>query len=101
KNCRSYGDGMSPGPIRDYLSLIARKHILSEQQLLFILILTNVFYQQISAPAGIFFSGTMRDNSPFSSSAQRIIPSDSTPASFAGFRFTRTITFLPTISSGV
>ena len=27
--------------------------------------------------------------------------SESTPASFAGFRFTRTITFLPTISSGV
>ena len=38
---------------------------------------------------------------PSASSAHRIMPSDITPASFAGFRFTSTITFLPTISSGL
>ena len=57
--------------------------------------------QQISAPAGIFFSGVISARLPSASSAQSNIPSESTPASFAGFRFTRTITFLPTISSGV
>ena len=34
---------------------------------------------------------------PSASSAQSNIPSDKTPASLAGFKFTRTITFLPTI----
>ena len=34
-------------------------------------------------------------------SAQSNIPSETTPASFAGFKFTNTMTFLPTISSGV
>ena len=55
----------------------------------------------ISAPAGIFFSGVISARFPSASSAHNSIPSDKTPASFAGFKFTRTITFLPTISSGV
>ena len=57
--------------------------------------------QQISAPAGISFSGVISARFPSASSAHRSIPSDSTPASFAGFRFTRTMTFFPTISSGL
>lgn len=57
--------------------------------------------QQISAPDGISRSGTIRLSVPSASSAHSSMPSDSTPASFAGFRFTRTITFLPTISSAV
>ena len=55
----------------------------------------------ISAPFGISFSGVISASSPFSFSAQRSIPSERTPASVAGFKFTRTITFLPTISSAV
>ena len=35
------------------------------------------------------------------SSAQRIMPWDSMPASLAGFKLVMTMTFLPTISSGV
>ena len=58
-------------------------------------------FQQISAPAGISRSGVSSASSPFSFSAQRIIPSDKIPANLAGFKFTSTITFLPTISSAV
>ena len=54
----------------------------------------------IGAPAGIGFSGVRSARLPSASSAQSSIPSDKTPASLAGFKFTRTITFLPTISSG-
>ena len=54
----------------------------------------------ISAPLGIGFSGVIRERFPSASSAQRSMPSERTPASFAGFKFTSTITFLPTISSG-
>ena len=57
--------------------------------------------QQISAPAGIFFSGVTSARLPSASSAHSSMPSDRTPASFAGFKFTKTITFLPTISSAV
>lgn len=56
-------------------------------------------HQLISAPAGISFSGFTRARFPSASSAQRIIPSDSIPASLAGLRLVTTITFLPTISS--
>ena len=59
------------------------------------------FSQQISAPEGIGFSGVISASSPFSSSAQSSMPSETMPASFAGFRFTSTITFLPTISWAV
>lgn len=57
--------------------------------------------QQISAPDGISLWGVMSARWPSASSAHKIIPSDKIPASFAGFRFVSTITFLPTISSGV
>ena len=57
-------------------------------------------YQQISAPAGISFSGVIRERFPSASSAQRIIPSLRSPASLAGFRLVTTITFFPTISAG-
>ena len=56
--------------------------------------------QQISAPAGMFFSGVISARAPSASSAHSSIPSESTPASFAGFKFTSTMTFFPTISSG-
>lgn len=56
--------------------------------------------QEISAPAGISFSGVTRERFPFSSSAHRSMPSDTRPRIFLGSRFTSTITFLPTISSG-
>ena len=46
-------------------------------------------------------SGTMRARLPSGASAQRIIPSDTRPASLAGLRLVMTMTFLPTISSGV
>ena len=58
-------------------------------------------FYAISAPAGISFSGVINAKFPSASSAQRSIPSDNTPANFAGFKFTSTITFLPTISSGL
>ena len=57
--------------------------------------------QEISAPAGIAFSGVMRHTLPSASSAQRSIPSDIMPASLAGFRLVRTITFIPMVSSGL
>ena len=56
--------------------------------------------QQISAPEGISLSGVISESFPSLSSAHRSIPSDTIPASFAGFKFVTTITFLPTISSG-
>ena len=59
-----------------------------------------ILHQHTSAPAGISFSGVISARLPSASSAQRIIPSLKTPASFAGFKFVTTITFLPTISSG-
>ena len=61
---------------------------------------SNWHNQQISAPAGIFFSGTIKDRFPSASSAHRIMPSDTTPANLAGFKLVTTITFFPTISSG-
>ena len=60
-----------------------------------------LIHQQISAPAGIAFSGVMRHTLPSASSAQRSIPSDIMPASLAGFRLVRTITFIPMVSSGL
>ena len=57
--------------------------------------------QRISAPTLTAFSGFTRDRFPASSSAQRIMPSETIPASFAGFRFVITRTFFPTISSGL
>ena len=64
--------------------------------------LTPVVYP-ISLPAGTFLSasGTMRARLPSGASAQRIMPSDMRPASLAGLRLVMTMTFLPTISSGV
>ena len=58
--------------------------------------------QLISDPEEMFrfSSGVMRASVPSSSSAQRSMPSERTPASFAGFRLQRTMTFFPTISSG-
>ena len=56
--------------------------------------------QEIPAPAGISFSGLISAKFPSASSAHSSIPSDTIPASLAGFRFVTTMTFLPTISSG-
>ena len=53
----------------------------------------------LAAQAGISFSGVISARLPSGSSAQRSIPSERTPAKVAGLRFTRTITFFPTISS--
>lgn len=58
-------------------------------------------FQQISAPAGISLSGVISARWPSASSAHKIMPSDIMPASLAGFKFVTTITFFPTISSGV
>ena len=57
--------------------------------------------QQISEPDAMSFSGVIRMTLPSASSAQRIMPWDSMPASLAGFKLVMTMTFLPTISSGV
>ena len=48
----------------------------------------------------ISFSGVISARFPSASSAQRIMPSERIPASFAGFKLVTTMTFLPTISSG-
>ncbi len=52
------------------------------------------------APLSTNFSGEMSDR-PFSSSAHKIMPSESTPRSLTGFKFVTTTTFFPTISSGL
>ena len=57
--------------------------------------------QQISEPAGTDFSGVIKDSPPFSSSAHKSIPSDTRPRIFLGAKLVRTMTFFPTISSGV
>ena len=58
--------------------------------------------QHITEPAGMDGSaGVMSEIAPFSSSAQRSMPSERRPAIFRGFRFTSTMTFRPTISSGL
>lgn len=61
----------------------------------------NICDQQISEPEAMSFSGVIRMTLPSASSAQRIMPWDSMPASLAGFKLVMTMTFLPTISSGV
>ena len=55
----------------------------------------------LSAPAGIALSGAIKARLPSASSAHKIIPSDTIPASVAGLRFVSTMTVLPTISSGL
>ena len=60
----------------------------------------KIRFQLIDDPLSKFFSGTMSASSPSAFSAHRSMPSETTPASFAGFKFSSTITFLPTISSG-
>ena len=58
--------------------------------------------QLIRDPEEMFLaaSGVIRASVPSSPSAQRSMPSERTPASFAGFKLQRTMTFFPTISSG-
>ena len=53
------------------------------------------------APHSTARSGETSERRPAPSSAQRIMPSESTPHSLAGARFVTTTTFFPTISSGV
>jgi leucyl-tRNA synthetase len=53
----------------------------------------------IIAPFGIAFGKLINVNTP-SFSADKIIPSDFCPISFAGFKLVTTATFLPMISSG-
>ena len=56
---------------------------------------------RISAPAGISFSGVIKARFPSASSAHRSMPSDSIPASFAGFKLASTHTRFPTISAAL
>lgn len=74
-------------------SLIASPHSILFQ-------FSHQLSHEIPAPAGISFSGLISARFPSASSAHSSIPSDTIPASLAGFRFVTTMTFLPTISSG-
>ena len=74
-------------------------YIISSSKVSFIYNLIQ--HQQISAPEGISFSGVISARLPSASSAHNSIPSEVIPASCLGFRFTRTITFFPTISSAL
>lgn len=75
-----------------------KSHIASPHSILFQF--PHQLSQEIPAPAGISFSGLISARFPSASSAHSSIPSDTIPASLAGFRFVTTMTFLPTISSG-
>ena len=62
---------------------------------------SSVFHQCSLVPTGTESSIKVTQAEPSSLFPARSIPLDSTPQSFAGFRFATTIIFLPISSSGV
>ena len=94
-------NAISSGPIKTLAASGIKDFSKIAQPLCRLLQKEVTFEFKTFAAAGISFSGVISARFPSASSAQSNIPSERTPASFAGFRFTRTITFFPTISSGV